>query len=316
MISNNRIANKKSSITDYLTKANSINSDCSMTTIAPSASHDTVAKLLQPPFSPPCLSLDSRPPRAIGFQSMPDTVLDELRKLQKQQQIEDFLHERHELKGNLSAMQSRHTALNQQEDAFLLETFKKQNAILWDRLKDFQEIVMNLEELNSKVVQTNAKLENDLRDQIKVNKNLIQRNTDIVLDTSAKDHQISVLKEQKKSLTRENAKLKNFLRQTDSCLDSLQNQQYALHLQQTQIQQKVITPNSNIKKRKIDDQWDGESECGVAKDDGRSQCVKEVVLSKVTDDCDVISINSTMEDDNNGNNAQKHALDHQNTTSP
>ncbi len=78
----------------------------------------------------------------------------------------------------------------------------------------------------------NARLKAELHDQNEMNKNLIQRNTDIVLDTSAKDQQIAVLKEQRKCLTQQNTKLKNFLQKADAHLESFRSQQYILQQRQ------------------------------------------------------------------------------------
>jgi len=204
------------------------------------------------------------------------------------------------MEANLSGMPSHliPTLQQHQQDTLLLETFKKQNSILWDRIKQYEDAMKNLEKTQTKLAQANARLEVDLRDQIEINKNLVQRNTDIVLDTSAKDQEISFLKEQRKCLTKQNSKLKLFLRQTDSCLDSLKSQQYVLQLQQEEMQRNA----ADCKKRKRDSEDDDEHNSSHTAD-GESICgTKRNCAADIPENCDVISITSTMDEDNRNNN--------------
>ena len=269
----------------------------------------------------------------MSLRKLPDTVLDEIRHRQRQQQFEELQQEQRQMEL---------ISLQQHPQAAMLETVKKQNSIMWERLKHYEDTIKDLEETQSKLVRTNAKLEVDLRGQIDINKKLVQRNTSIVLDTSSKDQQIIVLKDQKKGLTKQNAKLKIYLRQADSCLDTLKSQQKLLQLQQEQMQRNAaiasesVTPSSGSKKRKrvneLNDELicdlskDGESNpgaegsdatkaekrkrdndsndeliCDISKDKESYPGVKGSETAKADDDCHAISISRTTDEDNNKN---------------
>ena len=277
-----------------------------------------MAKLFEPTVTPSspqvCLSSLSSAMRSsqdvpTSLRSLPFAMLDEIRQKQHQH-FEELKHEQLKMEANLSGMPTHLMPSHQhyQQDALLLETFKKQNSILWERIKQYEGTIQNLEKTQTKLAQANARLEVDLHDQIEINKNLVQRNTEIVLDTSAKDQEISGLKEQRKCLTKQNAKLKLFLRQTDSCLDNLKSQQYVLQLQQEEMQRKAANSSRgssiNCKKRMRESKDDDECNDGDTTD-GASTCgTKRTCITNVSEDCDVISISSTMDDDR-GDNIQE-----------
>ena len=314
---------------------------------APSASDKTAANLFQPLTTPSSsqlcesslsFSLSSSQSLPMSLRKMPCTILDEIRQLQQQKhQFEELKHEHlqlkqeHLLEATVFAMQSQNMSQQQQQkqqqqqqqqDALLLQSFKKQNAVLWECIKRYEGTIESLEENQSRLSQANAKLEVDLRNQVEINKNLIQRNTDIVLDTSAKDQQISVLKEQRKCLTKQNKKLKNFLRQTDSCLDTLQSQQYLLQQQQEKMQQNVSTADNGAsssasKKRKRNNRLFDERDCDDAKEGKSSNMIKGNDTGKDSDGSDsiiAISSTSTIEDDVIKDNQGKNETCHPNGT--
>ena len=238
-----------------------------------------------------------------SLRSLPFAMLDEIQH-QQQQHFEELKHQQQKMEANLSGMPSHviPSVHQHQQDALLLETFKKQNLILWERIKQYEDTIKNLEKTQTKLALVNARLKVNIHDQIEINNNLVQRNTDIVLDTSAKDQQISFLKEQRKCLTKQNAKLKLFLRRTDSCLDTLKSQQYVLQLQQEEMQRNADKSDSKKRNRNPQDDNDdnntedanGESTCGT----------KRHCTSDVHNDCDVISISSTMDDDDTDTNRE------------
>lgn len=266
MLANNRNTNKKSSIKDFLVKINNNNTNNRMPVVDPSGSNSMMAKIFQQPnhlssqqYIPSLSStLGSNQSVPVSSREMPCTILDEIRQLHQQKHQLEELKTEQLLGSNLSALRSQHLSQHQRQqqgETLVLESLQKQNAILWECMKRCECTIKNLEENQSKLTQANARLKVELQDQFKINKNLVQRNTDIVLDTSAKDQQIAVLKEQKKCLTKQNAKLKNFLQKADSYLDTLQSQQYLLQQRQQQMQQNVVADegcgrSSASKKRK------------------------------------------------------------------
>jgi hypothetical protein len=296
MIKNNGNTNKRSSIKDFLRKINSNKGNGIMSAAIPSASHDTMTELFQSSMdassSQLCLSslsssLHSSQYVPMSLRKLPIAVLDEIWHLQQQRQFEVLQQEQRQME----VMPSQ-----QHPQAAMLETFKKHNTIMWERLKHCEDTIKNLEETQSKLARTNAKLEVDLHDQIDINKKLVQRNTIIVLDTSSKDQQILVLKDQKKCLTKQSIKLKKFLRQADSCLDTLKSQQYILQLQHEQMQRNAataaegVTPSSGSKKRKRDNEQNEELICAISKDRESTHVVEGSDAAKAADDCHGISI--------------------------
>jgi len=315
----------RSSIKDFLRKINNNKGNSGMSVVIPSASNAAVAKIFQPSITPPSTSqlifsslsspLRSSQSVPMSLRSSPFAVLDEIRQQQQQQQqFEELQQEKFQMQAIMSGMPSH----QHHQDAMLLETFKKQNAILWERLRHYEGTIENLEESQSKLARANTRLEVDLHDQIEINKNLVRRNTDIVLDNSAKDQRISVLNEQSKCLTQQNTKLKLFLRQTDSCLGSLQSQQHVLQLQQEKMQRTAVTTaeapsnnsgSSSSKKRKRDTQQDEKRDCGGDATDGDSvRGMQGNDTTKDTDDSNVISISSIMEEDNTKDNRGKYVV--------
>jgi hypothetical protein len=248
----------------------------------------------------------------MSLRKMPHAILDEIRQLQQKHEFEELRQEKLQMEAKLSAMQSQHVSLSQpQKGSLFVETLKQQNTVLMEQLKHYEDTIKNLEDTQSKLAQANAKLEVDLHDQIEINKSLVQRNTDIVLDTSAKDQQISVLKDQRKCLAKQNAKLKNFLRQTDSCLDALQNQQHILKQQQELMHRNAATApegaasSSGCKKRKRNDERDGREAIDVES----TQTIEGNKMGKNIDDSDVIPISTTMNEKSNKDKQENHVSD-------
>lgn len=209
------------------------------------------------------------------------------------------------MESNLMAMRSQKLPTQQhQEESLLVESFKKQNTILWECMKRCEDTIKNLEENQSKLTQANARLKAELHDQFQINKNLVQRNTDIVLDTSAKDQHIAVLKEQKKCLSKQNTKLKSFLQKADSYLDSLQSQQYILQQRQEQMQQNSAAVEggglgSDSKKRKRDELLDGESTSATTGNGEKN-------------DREIITIDSIIDEDEDAETKERNVVsDHQ-----
>lgn len=308
MIEHNGNTNKSSSIKDFLRKININKGNESMSAGIPSTSHDKLTKLYQSSMiasSPQlCLSslsssLHSNQSVPMSLRKPPYTVLDEIRHLQQQRQFEELQQEQRQIEAISSQLRPQ---------AAMLETVKKQNSIMWERLKHYEDTIKNLEETQSKLVRTNAKLEVDLHGQIGINKKLVQRNTSIVLDTSSKDQEILVLKDQKKGLTKQNAKLKIFLRQADSCLDTLKSQQYLLQLQQEKMQRNAAIAVGS-KKRKRDNEPNDELICDLSKDDESTPGVEGSETAKADDDCHAISMSITTDEDNNKDDRGKHSSD-------
>jgi len=293
-----------------------------MPAIATSASNSMIAKVFQPSNSLssqqhiPSLSstLGSNQSVPGRLREIPCTVLDEIRRLHQQKQQLEELKQEQLFGSNLSALRSQHFS-QQQGETLMLESLKKQNAILWECMQRCERTIKNLEENQSKLTQANARLKVELQDQFEINKNLVQRNTDIVLDTSAKDQQIAVLKEQKKCLTKQNSKLKNFLQKADSYLDTLQSQQYLLQQRQQQMQQNVIadeglggnsattttTTSTSSKKRKRENQRQltGKcTDCDQKMVDGESANITRGDDTVLLDDNDreVITVTSTIDE--------------------
>ena len=259
----NGITNKRLSTNDFLSKASHSHAkfDSRQSANSPSSFGSIVDKMYGESHR---LSLQSamlsNQHLPMSLRQMPYDAMDEMRQLRQQAQREKFLE---------STINSMHSSeLSKPDDpneSKMFTSFQKQNLMLLDCMKRSETKIKELEVKQSKLTQDNVRLKSELREQLEINKNLVQRNTTIVLDTSAKDQQIAVLKEQRKCLSKQNTKLKNFLQKADAHLESLQSQQYILQQRQKLIQQSTASVesegrdyNATNKKRKRDDaaEWD------------------------------------------------------------
>ena len=317
MLSNNRNTNKRLSIKDFLVKINNNNTNNRMPAVDPSVSNSMMAKICHPsnPLSSqqyiPSLTstLGSNQSVPASLREMPCTILDEIMQLHQQKHQFEELKMEQLLGSNLSALRSQHLSQHQrhqQGETLVLESLQKQNAIFWGCMKRCERTIKNLEENQSKLTQANARLKVELQDQFKINRKLVQRNTDIVLDTSAKDQQIAVLKEQKKCLTKQNAKLKNFLQKADSYLDTLQSQQYLLQQRQEQMQQNVVADegcgrsSAASKKRKRGGQFTDQATNGESPRDATKG---NSTMELDDNDREVITVASTIAEADEMNNS-------------
>lgn len=321
MDANNRNLNKRSSIKDFLKKIKSC-SNSSMPAVSPQASNFAKANLLHQlaaSQSPPlCLSsgissLPSSQSVPMNLRRLPYAMINEI--LQQQQQFDKIKADRRQMEKLLSPKPVQSKPSQQ------LETIRKENTILWERLKQYECAIKNLEQTQSKLTRVNAKLEVDLNNHMAINKCVVQRNTKTVLDISSKDQQISVLNKQNKHLTKQNTKLKLFLRQTDSYLDSIQNQQYILQFQQKQMHQDApvasndLVPTSGSKKRKRSNSPNDESDCGEPIDGRSTPGNKRNNTANVPDGSSIISDCSTSDGDNPKLSREKDVLDYPKVTS-
>ena len=111
----------------------------------------------------------------------------------------------------------------------MVETYKSQNAILWERIRRLEHTVNKLEGKTATLIDLNTKLDLELRDKVDANKSLVRENTSIVLD---KDAQINLLREQKELLVQQTSKLRCYLRTTDEFIGSIRSQQTMFEMQQ------------------------------------------------------------------------------------
>ncbi|VEU44423.1 unnamed protein product [Pseudo-nitzschia multistriata] len=154
----------------------------------------------------------------------------------------------------------------------LLMDSKKQNELLWARVFRQEKNIANLSEENGRQEKTLAHMAEEnrkladmtarLREQLEVqaelnkdlanrNDELANRNTKLASYLRAKDTQISVLKENKKSLIEKNSNIVSYLKEMDKFIGSIQIKQEELFAQQQQLRfQHSVTDGGSTKRRR------------------------------------------------------------------